>query len=458
MKSDKGLLALQRQIYRETRQAGLPVSQFMHWVVDRRNLEGAWRRVCAASGAKTPGPDGLTTCDLTRRKDRWLTELTDLVCRGRYRPAVPRWVDVPKSGGDGTRRLGILNVADRVVQAAFKQVLEPLVEPTFSPDSFGFRPGRSVPAALDVAVNALNGKRSSSPPYRFLVKLDVADCFGTINHQRLERRLADFVADERALMLLGRMNRANAVRKATLWRPTAGVVQGGSLSPLLCNLYLDALDRQLQTVAQQSANGIRALRYADDLLILARDRRLANRALATAKRGLRGLRQRCRRDKTRLAPAHQGVRWLGVHFLPLEGVSTTSVRFGYEVPREKLPRMLERISEMTIPPNARINPAAFDLGQWLVSINEQLREWWHAYLFAENARHVFREIDEHASQRVRDLLRSVSGRSFRRLHADCRVNLRRGYRTWEIGGQRLLVLSSLAPRAPFRLLHPPPWT
>jgi len=455
MNEDKALVGLQRQIYRETRHCHRPLPQILPWLVDRRNLDGAWKRVCDASGAKTPGPDGLTTCDLTRRKDRWLTELAAQLYKGRYRPSPPRWVEVPKEHGPGTRQLGILNVADRVVQAALKQVLEPILEPGFSPDSFGFRPGRSVPAALDVAVQALNGTPSQPAPFPYLVKLDVADCFGTINHQVLKTRLREHIGDEQALLLLDHIIQACIVRQPTFWRPAAGVVQGGSLSPLLCNLYLDPLDHELRRLSIQTANGIRAFRYADDLLLLARDRGLARRALSAARQTLSKLRQRMRRDKTSVVPAEVGVRWLGVEFAPIE--SASGHRYAYYVPRDKMPRMLARISEMTVLPSTRINPSAFDLGEWLESINEQLRDWRYSYLFAENARDVFREVDRHAFDRVGELLHGITGLRRRNLHRTYLKRLPRGFRTWQVQGRQLVVLSSLAPRAPFRLLHAPCW-
>ncbi|MEO8495706.1 MAG: reverse transcriptase domain-containing protein [Planctomycetota bacterium] len=462
MKDDKSLVALQRQIYVETRHADRPLPQIMPWVVDRRNLEGAWNRVCAASGAKTPGPDGLTTCDLIRRKDRWLSELAAQLYRGEYRPAPPRWVDVPKDNGSShgkaeTRRLGVLNVADRVVQAAFKQVLEPLFEPRFSPDSFGFRPGRSVPAALDIAVQALNGTRAAPRPFNYLVKLDVADCFGTINHSLITKRLQEHLADEGALLLLDRMLKACIVRRPTFWQQAAGIVQGGSLSPLLCNFYLDPLDQQLGALAAQTGNGIRALRYADDLLILAGDRGLARRALSTTKRVLSGLKQRVCHEKTSIVRAEDGVRWLGVTLLPIESESSGGQKFAYFIPREKLPGMLSRISEMTVPPSTRINASAFDLGQWLVSINEQLDDWWYSYLFAENARQIFREVDQHTFERVGELLSRITGQRLRSLYTNHLVRLPRGFKTWQVQGKRLAVLSSLAPRAPFRLIHHARW-
>lgn len=459
MSGSESLVELQREIYSFTQSNGLPVDQAMPWVLDRRNLQAAWERVSGADGAKTPGVDGLTAKDICARKDGWLAKLSSRLYRDTYRPSPPRWIDVPKGpSGAGVRRLGILTIEDRVVHAALKQVLEPILEPTFAPGSFGFRPGRSVPAALAEAARRLSGPHNADMPFRYVCKLDVANCFDTIDHAILENRLQQMVADDAVLQLLAKVTAAGGAWAGWLFRRRpVGLVQGSGLSPLLCNFYLDELDSQLDSLARRSDEGVFPLRYADDLLVLARNRRIALRAVRLARHTLSGLRQRLKASKSIVVPSLQGIRWLGVDIRPRQETWTDRVEFTYFVPKEKMSGMLERIDEMTTPPSNRIDPAAFDLGCWLASINEQLRDWWHAYVFAENAKAIFRKLDEHAFEQVADLLWAITGNRRRTLYQNYCVRLPRGFRTWRIDGAQLVVLSSLAPRNPAHLTRRPAW-
>src|SRR5205807_1087915 len=140
---------------------------------DRRNLEAAWDRVRGAEGADTPGPDGVAAADVQRQGPGWLTRLADDLLHRRYRPTPPRWIDIPKPNKPGqTRRLGLLTLRDRVVLAALKQVLEPILEPVFLPNSFGFRPGRSVPGALGEAVRRLMPRPGEALPFNHAIHVD----------------------------------------------------------------------------------------------------------------------------------------------------------------------------------------------------------------------------------------------------------------------------------------------
>lgn len=131
--------------------------------------------------------------------------------------------------------------------------------------------------------------------------------------------------------------------------------------------------------------------------------------------------------------------------------------FGYAVPDPKVADMLNRLSEMTVPPSERIDAGAFNLGRWIVSINEQLRDWRQAYLFADNAPEVFRALDDHCRERVALLMQSVTGLRRAALNGQYRVRLPRGFWTWEVPGARLVVLSSLAPHCAGNLIRKPAW-
>jgi len=452
------LLALQIQIFQATRTAPRPVRGLLTWVLDCRNLTAAWEKVAAADGADTPGLDGITCGPLRHRVGPWLAGLADDLFHQRYVPTAPRWVDIPKPNNPtATRRIGILTVRDRVVQNAIRQVLEPVLEPTFLPTSFGFRPARSVTGALDCAAGALSAGPGRTPQYAFAVPLDVADCFPTIDHAGVTADLARHVGDEHLLNLIGRAVVAGGEMTGRLWwQRVCGLVQGGPLSPMLCNLALHALDETAARLGRESRHGVLVLRYADDLLLLARDARLAGSAVTALRAVLKGRRQRFKVEPSPI-PASVGVEWLGVRIQPRRYVRPGETAFGYVVPEAKVASMIDRLVEMTQPPSDKIDAAAFNLGKWVVSVNAQLRDWRQVYLYADNAPDVFRVLDAVAFERIGELLKAVSGGPWAEIRRSHLVRLPRGFRSWEVPGARLSVLSSLAPCAPAGLIRRPAW-
>ena len=456
--SARELTAIQRTVFHATRGHPRPLPGLMTWVLDRRNLAAAWDRVASADGADTPGPDGITVGQLRHRVGPWLAELAESLFQRTYRPGSPRWVDIPKPDKPGQfRRIGILNFRDRVVQAALKQVLEPVLEPAFLPTSFGFRPGRSVAGALEAAVRSLSAFPGEKPRLLWAVPLDVAECFPTLDHDHVNAACAAHVADAEIRQLVAHLVAAGGTPVGRLWwQRLCGVVQGGSLSPLLCNLALHPLDVAAAKLGQDTQGGVLVLRYADDLLVLARDAALAGRAVHQLRSVLARQRQKFRREPAPVRTA-DGVAWLGVtlRLRPLPWPDATE--FGYVVPTTKINAMLARLEEMTAPPSDKIDAAAFNLAKWIVSINTQLRDWRQAYLFADNAPDLFRLLDQVAHERVGQLLRAVTGGSWQEIRRAHLARLPRGFRTWEVAGARLTVLSSLAPQAPARLTRRPLW-
>jgi len=172
---------------------------------------------------------------------------------------------------------------------------------------------------------------------------------------------------------------------------------------------------------------------------------------------LRRRNQRLRDERTAIVALGQGVEWLGVRLQGRRQHWAGQSGFGYVVPDTKIGDMLARLAEMTTPPSNKIDGSAFNPARWIVSINEQLRDWRQAYLFADNAPEVFRTLDEYADERVAALLLSITGVGRAELYRQYRARLPRGFRTWEVPGARLCMLSALAPHAPAFLTRKPVW-
>ena len=395
---------------------------------------------------------------MKHRVGPWLADLADTLFHSAYLPAAPRLVDIPKPDKPGqTRRIGILNVRDRVVQAAMKQVLEPVFEPVFLPGSFGFRPGRCVAGALDAATRGLSAPAGEKPKLLWAVPLDVADCFPTLDHEHLHRALAEHVADPDLTALLKRVIAAGGETVGRWWwQRRCGVVQGSALSPLLCNLALHPLDLAAAQLGHDTQGGVAVLRYADDLLVLARDAGLARLAAAAVRNSLSKQHQKLRREPDPV-PAAAGVEWLGVRIRPRPLARPDATEFGYAVPDAKMQSMVTRLTDMTAPPSDKIDAAAFNLSKWIVSVNAQLRDWRQAYLYADNAPDLFRLLDDVARDRIGELIKAVTGVPWAEVRRSHYARLPRGFWTWEVPGARLSVLSSLAPHAPAHLTRRPKW-
>ena len=274
-------------------------AKLMEQVVERENVRRAWRQVKANRGA--PGIDGQTIAEA----EIWLrtnwTTLRESLLSGTYRPLPLRRKAIPKPGG-GERLLGIPVVVDRLIQQAIAQVLGPIFDPGFSESSFGFRPRRSAHGALRQVQAFLRAG------YRIAVDLDIEKFFDRVNHDVLMVRVRRKVTDRRILALIGRYLRAGVVVGDIVQPTEEGTPQGGPLSPLLANILLDDLDKELER------RGHRFARYADDLQVLVKSRRAGERVMASLKRYLADeLRLTVNEAKSRVAPINECV-FLGFTF------------------------------------------------------------------------------------------------------------------------------------------------
>lgn len=272
----------------------------MEAVVAKANVAKAWRRVKSNRGA--PGIDGLRIEDFAEHTRSQWPALRQSLLSGTYEPQPVRQVTIPKPGGQGERKLGIPTVLDRVIQQALAQVMTPAFDPGFSASSHGFRPKRSAHGALRQVQQHL---RSG---YRIAVDLDLAKFFDNVNHDILMHRVAKKIDDKRILGLIGRYLRAGVQAGMTPQPSEIGTVQGGPISPLLANILLDDLDKELE------ARGHRFARYADDLLVLVKSESAGQRVKASLTRWLhRHLKLPVNEHKSQVAPIHQ-VTFLGFTF------------------------------------------------------------------------------------------------------------------------------------------------
>lgn len=273
----------------------------MEEVTSRDNLNRAYQRVKANQGAA--GVDGLTVGELSAWIAEHKQELIAKLLDGSYQPALVRGVEIPKPGG-GVRQLGIPTVVDRLVQQAILQVLEPILDPTFSDSSYGFRSGRSAHQAVQQASEYVAQGRG------IVVDMDLEKFFDRVNHDILMARLAQHVGDKRLLKIIRRFLEAGLMQHGVCVSRHEGTPQGGPLSPLLANLLLDDLDRELQR------RGHTFCRYADDCNIYVHSQAAGERVLSSLTKFLEGkLRLKVNLQKSAVAKVSErkflGYRLLG---------------------------------------------------------------------------------------------------------------------------------------------------
>ena len=270
-------------------------------ICERENMREAYRRVVRNKGAG--GVDGMQVAEL----DAWLEANYDaLIGRllaGKYKPKPVRRVEIPKEEKGKTRQLGIPTVVDRMVQQAIVQQLTPIYEPKFSEHSFGFRPNRSAHDAL------LAAKAKADAGNIWVASIDLERFFDTVNQSKLVQLLSDSIPDGRVVSLVHRFLQAGVMVDGVVMPTEEGTPQGGPLSPLLANVMLDELDKELE------ARGHAFVRYADDCMILKASRKAAERTMQTMTKFIEEkLFLKVNRDKSFVARIDQDVNYLGYAF------------------------------------------------------------------------------------------------------------------------------------------------
>lgn len=347
-------------------------TSLMELITTSENLARALKAVCKNQGA--PGIDGMT-CETLKR---WFRihhkELAKRLLEGTYTPSPVRRVSIPKANGKGLRHLGIPTAKDRLVQQAILQVIQPIIDPTFSESSFGFRPGRSAHQAIDRA------KEHVTAGYRVVVDIDLADFFNEVHHDILMSRLEQYISDRRVLRLVRQYLRSGIMLNGCQVITEKGTPQGGPLSPLLSNVMLDELDKELER------RGHRFCRYADDANIYVQSMRAGERVLASVTHFLeRRLRLKVNSDKSAVDKAWKR-KFLGFsltnHRVPKARLARPTVdRFRARI--RELTRRTEGISMKT-----RIRRLNQYLSGWIgyfwraetPTIFQQLQSWLYRRL------------------------------------------------------------------------------
>jgi RNA-directed DNA polymerase len=358
------------------------VDDLLGQALTRENMAAAWKRVKANKGSA--GVDARSVHDTGEYLKHAWPDIRSRVLDGSYRPDPVRRVGIPKPGG-GVRELGIPTVVDRLIQQALLQVLQPLIDPTFSPHSHGFRPGRSAHGAVLEAQQYVQGG------HRIVVDVDLERFFDRVNHDILMDRLAKRIADKRVLRLIRRYLQAGILAHGVHSERFEGTPQGGPLSPLLANVLLDEVDRELER------RGHKFVRYADDCNVYVRSLKAGERVLKALRGCYAKLALRVNESKTAVALVW-GRKFLGYCFW-----TTPTAEVRRAVAQQALAKMQERIRQLTRRTRGRsLQQIAHDLRGYVPG--------WKAYFRLAQTPGVMREMD----QWLRHRLRAIQLKQWRR--------------------------------------------
>ncbi|MNC03763.1 Group II intron-encoded protein LtrA [compost metagenome] len=299
--------SVEREEYAGARSAGIRerrerggATDLLEQILDRDNLNRAYKQVKRNHGA--PGIDGMTVEEALPWLQEHKDELLQRIREGWYKPSPVRRKEIPKPDGNGVRKLGIPTVIDRVIQQAISQQIQPLFEPLFSDGSYGYRPGRSAQQAIRKV------KTYAEQGYGYAVEIDLSKYFDTLNHELLMNLLRKQIQDKRVTELIKKYLKSGVMENGIHCKTEEGSPQGGPLSPLLANIYLNEFDQEM------SSRGVNVIRYADDIVVLAKSKRAATRLLESCGKYLENtlrLQMNARKSKVVSVVARKHFKFLG---------------------------------------------------------------------------------------------------------------------------------------------------
>jgi group II intron reverse transcriptase/maturase len=354
--------------------ADLSAGRLLEEILDKDNMNSAFKKVLSNKGAG--GIDKMEVDELLQYLKENGQQLLEAIKDGKYRPNPVRRVEIPKEEKGKVRKLGIPTVVDRVVQQAIAQVLTPIFEKQFSDNSFGFRPKRSAHDAIRRC------QENADEGYIFVVDMDLEKYFDTVNQSKLVEVLSRTIKDGRVISLIHKFLRAGVVVKHRFEETEVGVPQGGPLSPLLSNIMLNELDKELER------RGHKFVRYADDLMIFCKSRKSSNRTLDNILPYIEGkLFLKVNRTKTVVDYAYK-VKFLGFTFYKRNGEVRVRIH------PKSIAKMKSRIKELTARSNGWGNERrAIELRQYIIG-------WINYFKLADIKTHLNR-VDEWMRRRIR---------------------------------------------------------
>jgi RNA-directed DNA polymerase len=355
----------------------------------KENLKEAFRRVKANKGA--PGIDGETVGDYANELMKNTELLHEKLKTETYEPSPVRRVEIQKPDG-GVRLLGVPTVKDRVVQQAIVNIIEPIFDETFHPSSYGYRPGRSQHQAVAKAERFMNQYGLTD-----VVDMDLSKCFDTLDHEIIMDTVAERISDGKVLKLIRKFLKSGVMNHGAFTATEIGSCQGGVISPLLSNIYLNKFDQKMKS------KRIRIVRYADDILIFAKDKRQAGNYKSIATKILEEeLKLTVNQKKTKLASVRDGVGFLGfvIH------------RKYISVNPKRIKRFKDKVKRITRRNNGR------PMETIIKELNLVLRGWMNYYRVA-NIKSLTKDMMQWLRRRLR-MIRMVQWKTHKKMHKEMR--------------------------------------